>query len=105
MEYADILNSRRPSKQKNRREESLDIFAMDTSRLIKNILNDYFRNEMEIEEKRENIQKYGIDLSEVYDMMTSSDLNVSKVNSNPYDSCIDYLINQEYRLQRVTYCI
>jgi len=55
MEYADILNSRRPSKQKNRREESLDIFAMDTSRLIKNILNDYFRNEMEIEEKRENI--------------------------------------------------
>jgi len=52
MEYADILNSRRPNKYKNMREEGLNIFEIETSRMIKNILNEYFRNEVEIEDNR-----------------------------------------------------
>jgi len=52
VEYADILNSRRPKKYRNKGEGSLDIFTMDTKRLIRTILERYLVNEMEIEERR-----------------------------------------------------
>ena len=94
MEYADILNSRRPNKYKNMREEGLNIFEIETSRMIKNILNEYFRNEVKIEDDREKIQKDGINLAKVFNVMTSDkSLNSNKVNDNKDISCIDYLMN------------